>query len=79
MMSGLSTTMYAIVKNVTSPPRISRATVEPRSLIRNHCSSVESDRVTSGAVVAFASLSGSLSGSICRTTAAGGRRETPAW
>lgn len=31
MMSGLSTTMYAIVKKVTIPPRTSRPTVEPRS------------------------------------------------
>ena len=30
MISGLSATMYAIVKNVTIPPRTSLATVEPR-------------------------------------------------
>ena len=33
-ISGLSTTMYAIVMNVTSPPRTSRRTLEPRSLMR---------------------------------------------
>src|SRR3954452_7398838 len=60
MMSGLSTTMYAIVKNVTSAPRISRATVEPRSWIRNQRSSAEVERSTSGAVVAMSSLSGRI-------------------
>ncbi len=30
---GLSTMMYDIVRNVTSPPRTSRPTVDPRSLI----------------------------------------------
>ena len=29
-ISGLSATMYAIVKNVTTPPRISRPSVDPR-------------------------------------------------
>src|SRR4051794_7430231 len=33
MMRGLSTMMYAIVKKVTTPPRISRLTVDPRSVI----------------------------------------------
>ena len=33
MISGFSTTMYAIVKNVASPPRTSRATVDPRAEI----------------------------------------------
>ena len=33
MMSGLSTTMYAIVKKVATPPRTSCCTVEPRSEI----------------------------------------------
>ena len=79
MMSGLSTTMYAIVKNVTSPPRISRATVEPRSLIRNHRSRAESDRVTSGAVVVMASLFRDSFGKHLPDD--GGRRAsgTPAW
>jgi hypothetical protein len=31
--------MYAMVKNVAKPPRISRGKVEPRSDIRNHRSS----------------------------------------
>ena len=31
--------MYAIVKKVTRPPRISRLTVEPRSVIRKNPSS----------------------------------------
>src|SRR5690606_6403544 len=33
MISGFSTTMYAIAKNVTRPPRISVPIVEPRSVI----------------------------------------------
>ena len=33
MINGLSAMMYAIVKKVTRPPRISRATVEPRAVI----------------------------------------------
>ncbi|CAB4876959.1 unannotated protein [freshwater metagenome] len=40
MMSGLSATMYAIVKNVTKPPRTSLATVEPRSEILKYVSSM---------------------------------------
>ncbi len=32
-ISGLRTTMYDIAKNVTMPPRTSRDTVEPRSVI----------------------------------------------
>jgi hypothetical protein len=32
-MSGFSTRMYAIVKKVTMPPRISRESVEPRSVM----------------------------------------------
>ncbi|CAB5239159.1 unannotated protein [freshwater metagenome] len=39
-MSGLSATMYAIVKNVTTPPRTSRPTVEPRSEILKYESSM---------------------------------------
>jgi hypothetical protein len=31
MIRGFSTTMYAMVKNVTNPPRISRLYVEPRA------------------------------------------------
>ena len=33
MMSGFSTTMSAIVKNVAVPPRISWRMLDPRSLI----------------------------------------------
>jgi hypothetical protein len=33
MMSGFSTTMYAIVMNVTRPPRTSRLTFDPRFVI----------------------------------------------
>src|ERR671912_983085 len=39
MISGLSTTMYAIVMKVTSPPRTSRRTVEPRAVILKYRSS----------------------------------------
>ena len=39
MMSGLSTTMYAIVMKVTSPPRTSRRTEDPRSVIPKYRSS----------------------------------------
>jgi hypothetical protein len=40
--------MYAIVKNVTMPPRTSRPTVDPRALISKKRSSREPDAVVSG-------------------------------
>ena len=40
MMRGLRATMYAMVKKVTKPPRISLATVEPRSVILKNESSM---------------------------------------
>src|SRR6266545_1240507 len=60
-ISGLSTTMYAIVKNVASPPRTSRAYVEPRAVISKNLSIAE----LAVASCAFAMVASPRSGSPC--------------
>jgi hypothetical protein len=62
--------MYAIVKNVTNPPRTSRPRVDPRSLILKYASSPEALLVVDLTGVEFTSLT--LGPSRAATTDAGG-------
>jgi hypothetical protein len=45
--------MYAIVKNVASPPRISRPTVDPRALISKYRSNRLAGRVLWSTLMAY--------------------------
>jgi hypothetical protein len=73
-ISGFSTMMYAIVKKVAKPPRISRSTVEPRSEMWKNASSRERGGVSRSSLNSVAMRVPPLAGGVERAPVPSSRR-----